>query len=132
VGAAKTAGKESIIRARQVEEAFAAKLILIPPQTAETGDTSTELDQSLTEKTEPSPIDKSVLVLPEPRRLRDRDHIRHVMKQPCLICGRQPSDPHHLRFAQARALGRKVSDEFTVPICRTHHREVHRCGSEGS
>jgi hypothetical protein len=118
--------------ARQVEEAFAAKLILIPPQTAETGDTSTELDQSLTEKTEPSPIDKSVLVLPEPRRLRDRDHIRHVMKQPCLICGRQPSDPHHLSFAQARALGRKVSDEFTVPICRTHHREVHRCGSEGS
>jgi hypothetical protein len=118
--------------ARQVEEAFAAKLILIPPQTAETGDTSTELDQSLTEKTEPSPIDKNVLVLPEPRRLRDRDHIRHVMKQPCLICGRRPSDPHHLRFAQARALGRKVSDEFTVPVCRTHHREIHRCGGEGS
>jgi hypothetical protein len=119
--------------ARQVEEAFAAKLILIRPQTAETGDTSTELgDQSLIEETEASQIDKSVLVFPEPRRLRDRDHIRHVMKQPCLICGRRPSDPHHLRFAQARALGRKVSDEFTVPVCRTHHREVHRCGGEGS
>ena len=119
--------------ARQVEEAFAAKLILIRPQTAETGDTSTELgDQSLIEETEASQIDKSVLVFPEPRRLRDRDHIRHVMKQPCLICGRRPSDPHHLRFAQARALGRKVSDEFAVPVCRTHHREVHRCGGEGS
>jgi len=119
--------------ARQVEEAFATKLILIPPQTAETGDTSIELDdQSLTEKTEAPRIDKSVLVFPEPRRLRDRDHIRHVMRQPCLICGRRPSDPHHLRFAQARALGRKVSDEFTVPVCRTHHREIHRCGGEGS
>src|SRR5262249_25403239 len=77
-------------------------------------------------------VDKSVLPFPEPRRLRDRDHIRHVMKQPCLICGRRPSDPHHLRFAQARALGRKVSDEFAVPLCRTHHREMHRCGDEAS
>jgi hypothetical protein len=37
---------------------------------------------------------------------------------------------HHLRFAQHRALGRKVSDEFIVPLCRGHHREVHRCGDE--
>jgi hypothetical protein len=77
-------------------------------------------------------INKSVLVFPEPRRVRDRDHIRHVIKQPCLVCGRQPSDPHHLRFAQFRALSRKVSDEFTVPLCRAHHREVHRQGNEGS
>jgi hypothetical protein len=52
------------------------------------------------------------------------------MKQACLVCGRRPSDPHHLRFAQSRALGRKVSDEFTVPLCRGHHREVHRHGDE--
>jgi hypothetical protein len=77
-------------------------------------------------------IDKSVLVLPEPRRVRDRDHVRYVAKQPCLVCGRQPADPHHLRFAQSRALGRKVSDEFTVPLCRGHHREVHRYGDEAA
>jgi hypothetical protein len=71
-----------------------------------------------------------VLVFAEPRRIRDRDNIRHVMRQPCLICGRRPSDPHHLRFAQTRALSRKVSDEFTVPLCRTHHREIHRCANE--
>jgi hypothetical protein len=53
-----------------------------------------------------------------------------VANQPCLVCGRRPSDAHHLRFAQHRALGRKVSDEFTVPLCRGHHREVHRCGDE--
>jgi hypothetical protein len=77
-------------------------------------------------------IDKSALALPEPRRVRDRDHVRYVVKQPCLICGRRPSDSHHLRFAQSRALGRKASDEFTVPLCRGHHREVHRCGDEAA
>ena len=75
-------------------------------------------------------IDKNALPLPEPRRIRDRDHVNYVAQQPCLICGRQPSDPHHLRFTQRRALGRKVSDEFTVPLCRGHHREAHRCGDE--
>jgi ERF superfamily len=75
-------------------------------------------------------IDKSALSLPEPRRIRDRDHVKYVAKQSCLICARQPSDAHHLRFVQSRALARKVSDEFTVPLCRGHHREVHRCGDE--
>jgi len=117
--------------ARQVEEAFAAKLAVIPPESAKADDVTPGLnDQSFAEK--PPQVDKSVLAFPEPRRIRDRDHIRHVIKQPCLICGRRPSDPHHLRFAQSRALGRKASDEFTVPLCRTHHREVHRCGEEGS
>jgi hypothetical protein len=63
-----------------------------------------------------SRIDKSVLALPEPRRLRDKQHLRFVAKQPCLVCGREPSDPHHLRFAQPRGLAQKVSDEFTVPL----------------
>jgi hypothetical protein len=75
-------------------------------------------------------IDKTVLALPAPRRIRDRDHVKSVAKQPCLVCGRRPADAHHLRFAQSQALGRKVSDEFTVPLCRGHHREVHRCGDE--
>jgi hypothetical protein len=65
-------------------------------------------------------------------RLRDKDHLKFVSKQACLVCGRQPSDAHHLRFAQPRALGRKVSDEFTVPVCRLHHRELHRQGDEAA
>src|ERR1035437_3071562 len=65
----------------------------------------------------PGQIDKSVLTIAEPKRLRDKAHLRFVASQPCLVCGRQPSDPHHLRFAQPRALGLKVSDEFTVPLC---------------
>jgi hypothetical protein len=78
----------------------------------------------------PSGIDKSALTLPELRRIRDKDHVRFVAQQPCLICGRQPADAHHLRFTQLQALGRKVSDEFTIPLCRGHHREVHRSGNE--
>lgn len=78
----------------------------------------------------PYKIDKSALTFGEPKRLRDKAHLRFVASQPCLICGRQPADPHHLRFAQPRALGRKVSDEFTVPLCRGHHREVHQTGNE--
>ena len=66
----------------------------------------------------------------EARRLRDKAHLRFVASQPCLVCGRQPSDPHHLRFSQPRALGLKVSDEFTVPLCRGHHRQLHQAGNE--
>jgi hypothetical protein len=76
------------------------------------------------------PIDKSALAVAAPRRYRNREHLRSVIKMPCLVCGRKPSDPHHLRYAQPRALGRKASDEFVVPLCRMHHREVHRAGDE--
>ena len=65
-------------------------------------------------------------------RLRDKDHRKFVSTQPCVVCGRSPADAHHLRFAQPRALGRKVSDEFTVPVCRVHHRELHRHGDEAA
>jgi hypothetical protein len=84
----------------------------------------------VTEADQPSGIDKSLLVIAEPRRYRNREHLRFVAAKPCLICGRKPSDPHHLRFTQPRALGRKVSDEFVVPLCRGHHREAHRSGNE--
>jgi hypothetical protein len=63
-------------------------------------------------------------------RLRDKEHRKFVSMQPCLVCGRTPADPHHLRFAQPRAMSRKVSDEFTVPVCRVHHRELHTHGDE--
>jgi hypothetical protein len=78
----------------------------------------------------PAKIQKSELTISEPRRHRDKAHLKFVASQPCLVCGRSPADAHHLRFTQPRALGRKVSDEFTVPLCRTHHRDNHRFGDE--
>jgi hypothetical protein len=74
----------------------------------------------------------SVQALGKTVRLRDKDHRRFVLRQACLVCGRVPSDPHHLTFTQPRALGRRVSDEFIVPICRVHHRELHRSGNESA
>jgi hypothetical protein len=119
-----------------IEEDFRSKLAIF----------ATDGPEMLQEKERPQPlrrsnrgkkerrsnvIDKSVLALPEPRRVRDREHVRYVTQQSCLICGRRPADAHHLRFTQSRALSRKVSDEFTVPLCRGHHREVHHSGDEG-
>jgi hypothetical protein len=135
--------------ARLLEEAFESQMAVIcgasahfehcspssevtkAPLTLE-GETiaSIEVESVEQPRSDGATVDKGGLALPEPRRLRDKFHKRFVSTQPCLICGRQPSDAHHLRFAQPRALGRKVSDEFTVPLCRGHHRELHRCGNE--
>jgi hypothetical protein len=68
--------------------------------------------------------------LVKPTRARDKYHLRFIALQPCTVCGRQPCEAHHIRYAQPRALGRRVSDEFTVPLCRLHHRELHRFGDE--
>jgi DNA recombination protein Rad52 len=95
---------------------------LLQQDQASLGPTASELPQAK--------IDKSHLTIAEPKRLRDKAHLKFVASQPCLICGRQPSDPHHLRFAQPRAIGLKVSDEFTVPLCRGHHRQLHQTGDE--
>jgi ERF superfamily len=128
--------------AAHVEHDFCAKLESFSEQDANVPQRSGKPEQSSAphksaakdgkKKPRVKAIDKSVLELAEPRRIRDREHVRNVAKLPCLICGRQPSDAHHLRFAQSRALARKVSDEFVVPLCRGHHREVHRRGGEAT
>jgi hypothetical protein len=120
-----------------IEEAFRTKLAIFavdgPGVLAETARPQPQRRSNRGKKGgPPNVIDKSVLTLPEPRRVRDREHVRYVAQQSCLICGRRPADAHHLRFAQSRALSRKASDEFTVPLCRGHHREVHRSGDEAA
>jgi hypothetical protein len=130
----------NVADARQIEDAFQARLAVVEGATDEPDGRASavrpapnaEQAQGSIRKPGPASIDKSHLPYPEPRRIRDRDHVRFVTKQPCLICGRRPTDPHHLRFVQHRALGRKASDEFTVPLCRGHHREVHRSGDEAA
>lgn len=114
------------------------------PQTARTGFDEGQGTNPRGESSMPDPdraverqkltqhVDKSVLTIGAPKRLRDKAHLRFVASQPCTICSHQPSDPHHLRFTQPRSLGRKVSDEFTVPLCRKHHRQLHQSGNEQS
>jgi DNA recombination protein Rad52 len=78
----------------------------------------------------PAPASEGRLLIERGIRRRDADHLRFVAAQPCLICSKLPSDAHHLKFAQSRAMSKKVSDEFTVPLCRTHHRQLHHAGNE--
>jgi hypothetical protein len=78
----------------------------------------------------PASGNQTVTVISKPVRERDRHHLKFVASQACLVCARTPSDPHHIKFAEQRAMGRKVSDKFTVPLCRLHHRDLHRHGNE--
>ena len=112
-----------------IERAFEARLKSL--QEAETGPpdrkcSATPTDPALQRSRRADPP----LPFPKTSRRRDKRHLRFVASQPCLVCRRTPSDPHHLRFAEPRALGCKVSDEFTVPLCRTHHRALHEFGDE--
>jgi ERF superfamily len=127
--------------ARRLEEAFERKLsslcsLVAIENPTSTGDgpfavTAQEEPQAPKARSDqPKRIDKSVLTFAAPRRYRNREHLRFVTQQPCLICGRKPSDAHHLRHVQPRALGRKASDEFAVPLCRVHHRAAHRATDE--
>ncbi len=105
--------------AQGVEEAFQARLAALaaasasdPPQAQEVAPSALQEQkvgepEKLMTRGRSKLIDKSVLALPEPRRVRDRGHVKSVARRPCLICGRQPSDVHHLRFTQRRILGHK-------------------------
>jgi hypothetical protein len=116
----------------RVEQAFQARMAFISGESLNENPRPDELERRYPKrgKRRQSVIDKSILALPAPRRIRDREHVKSVSKLPCLVCGRIPADAHHLKFAQSPALGRKVSDEFTVPLCRGHHREVHHSRDE--
>ncbi len=116
--------------AQSVETAFAAKLSqlgdALPAGRVESPPTNGRDEGS----SEAGRTGGQVLTISKPVRERDRNHLRFVASQPCLVCGRGPSDAHHIKFAEQRAMGRKVSDKFTVPVCRLHHRELHRRGDE--
>jgi ERF superfamily len=134
--------------ARLLQVAFELRLsALLPSESSEPSAAGGSLDQSSLASDEtisaslgpgaagadqPARVDKSTQPVPAPRRYRSKAHLRYVAQQACLLCGRKPSDPHHLRHLQPRALGRKASDEFAVPLCRIHHRLVHRVGNEAA
>ena len=128
------ASKASLVLAdaREVELAFQLKLSALVADRPNVAKQSEAPRRRRRRRDRSTGVNKTVLALPVPRRIRDREHVKSVAKQPCLVCGRRPADAHHLRFAQPPTLGRKVSDEFTVPLCRGHHREVHRCGDEAA
>jgi len=105
---------------------------VVPDQTITSGGLGARGRQKAPTRAKDQSQSEAIRSLGKPVRLRDKDHRRFVLRQACLVCGRVPSDPHHLTFIQPRALGRRVSDEFIVPVCRVHHRELHRSGDEAA
>ena len=75
-------------------------------------------------------IDKSVLTIGSPKRIRAPEYLKWVASLPCLVCQRRPSDAHHLKRVQPNAMGRKPGDQWVVPLCRIHHRALHDAGDE--
>ena len=128
-------GKNQLVTsdAQLIEAAFAAKLAELEsngaaaPSLEVKKQKSSDYNDGLQRD---EPVAQAVLVIRKPVRERDRNHLRFVAAQCCLVCGRTPCDAHHLKFAEQRAMGRKVSDKFTVPLCRLHHRELHLRGNE--
>ena len=127
-----------------LEEKFRVRLSAIGDQHVASGQSNADqtvmsvgrpnanADQKTARVPHKRPRDGSVRALGKVVRLRDKEHRKFVARQACLVCGRTGSDPHHLTFTQPRALGHRVSDEFTVPVCRIHHRELHRSGDEAA
>ena len=109
--------------AQHVEEAFQAKITTFAVPTVDQPETTRELEQASTppasrptrlpSRARERRIDKSRLSLPEPRRIRDRDHVRYVAQQSLSGLWEKPlRDARRLlASAQPPALGRKVSDE---------------------
>ena len=126
--------------AKLVEEAFEQQLRGFPPLDAESNVNARKVasaeaphvSQAEQKKIARAPAQRMSAIVPaqRPKRHRNKEHLAHVAQQPCLLCARKPTDPHHLRFMEPRALGLKASDEFTVPLCRVHHRQAHHAGDE--
>lgn len=57
--------------------------------------------------------------------IRDNKHLGRVAGERCLICGLPHPHAHHLREAFPRTMGVRVGDNWTVPLCATHHAELH-------
>ncbi|MGN6308216.1 MAG: ERF family protein [Xanthobacteraceae bacterium] len=116
---------ESRLSSWQTDRGMPSSDDLVTPvaTSASSSDSAATSDRELTQ---------SALVTPRNKltQHRNKAHLTFVAAQPCLICQQTPCDAHHLKFAQPKALGRKVSDEFTVPLCRAHHNDLHRHGNE--
>ncbi|MBA2400492.1 MAG: DUF968 domain-containing protein [Bradyrhizobium sp.] len=117
-------------QSRKVKSATKQTPSAVPPKIQKGVAVSAVPKEVLSSSSKAPEVGSVALAIPKLRYLRDTAHLRFVASHPCVICERRPADAHHVRFAQHQALGRKVSDEFTVPLCRAHHRDNHRFGDE--
>lgn len=56
-------------------------------------------------------------------------YLEFIRAQPCVVCGRIPCQPHHVRTHGNHGVGKKPGDHFCIPLCPTCHRNVHQYGA---
>jgi hypothetical protein len=60
---------------------------------------------------------------------RSRKHLDFVRKRPCAFCLHPAEEAHHhSRKSGGGGVGLKGCDLLTVPLCSSHHRELHKRG----
>jgi hypothetical protein len=115
-----------------VEAAYLSKLVACSQEPSASTEPILRMSKALGPGNQEAPRETPVAPLTKAIRKRSKAHLAFVASQPCLICKSSPRDVHYLKIAQPRSLGRKVSDEFTVPLCREHHQALHRHGNEAN
>ena len=68
---------------------------------------------------------ESYMLRPKRRRWENMAYTRWVKQQPCMCCGKQADDPHHVIGYGQGGMGTKAHDLFVIPLCRAHHDELH-------
>lgn len=64
-------------------------------------------------------------------RLRSKRRMQAARDLGCCICKSPVADAHHLRtVGHRRAASLKNGDDYTIPLCRKHHDELHMFGDE--
>jgi len=62
----------------------------------------------------------------KPCRWQSKKYIEWVRTLPCSICG-QPAEVHHIKgTGHMSGAGLKSPDWATMPLCHSHHAEMHR------
>lgn len=58
-------------------------------------------------------------------RIEDRSYLNWVKSLPCCVCNAPADDPHHIVVPGFKGMGTKSPDYWAIPLCRTHHDELH-------
>ena len=107
--------------ARAVEDAFTAGL----SQLGTSGTSAPTHQEANSPHDQPLRVDageQTVTIISKPVRERDREHLKFVASQPCLVCGRTPSDAPSSLQSSARWDGRSATaSPFPSAGCTTEN-----------
>lgn len=74
------------------------------------------------------------LCVPKNRKVRCKAYLEWLRTQPCIVCGRQPSEylsvmaAHQNLTKNAKGISTKVDDTWALPVCTECHRREHNAG----